>query len=257
MASGIPAAAYVRMSGRTQDKSPAEQRGEITKLAAREGFAIAECHWFTDEAITGDNSTDARAGLAALLHGAQAGTFKMVLARHTNRISREDPMDAIVFYNQLRKAGVGLHTCCEGAIDLEDFTKQLLPCTDPAKIEAVWFAFQRFDTADLGVSELAREMERKGYSSPTGKGWTRNNVAKLLRTTAYVGTSRWGRTQQGNYFISQGEDIVPLTAKAGPHKWRCKPDEDLIVREKASEGIIPAALFKRVQAKLKAQERKA
>ena len=23
-------------------------------------------------------------------------------------------MDAIVFYNQLRKAGVGLHTCCEG-----------------------------------------------------------------------------------------------------------------------------------------------
>ena len=35
-------------------------------------------------------------------------------------------MDAIGFYNQLRKAGVGLNTCCEGAIDLGDFAKQLL-----------------------------------------------------------------------------------------------------------------------------------
>ena len=82
--------------------------------------------WFTDEAITGDSSTDARPGLAALLSAAKAGKFKLVLAWHTNRISREDPMDAIVFYNQLRKAGVGLHTCCEGPIDLEDFAKQLL-----------------------------------------------------------------------------------------------------------------------------------
>src|SRR5208282_1409339 len=108
-----PAAAYIRMSGRTQDKSPAEQRTEITKLATREGFAIVE--WFTDEAITGDSST-----------AAKAGKFKTVLAWHTNRISREDPMDAVVFYNQLRRAGVGLHTCCEGAIDLDSFTAQLL-----------------------------------------------------------------------------------------------------------------------------------
>ena len=94
----IPAAAYIRMSGRQQDKSPAEQRSEITKLATREGSHIVE--WFTDEAITGDSSTDARAGLAALLSAAKAGKFKLVLAWHTNRISREDPMDAIGFYNQ-------------------------------------------------------------------------------------------------------------------------------------------------------------
>ena len=64
--------------------------------------------------------------MAALLSAAKAGKFKLVLAWHTNRISREDPMDAIGFYNKLRKAGVGLHTCCEGSIDLEDFAKQLL-----------------------------------------------------------------------------------------------------------------------------------
>ena len=43
--------------------------------------------------------------------------------RHEELAQREDPMDALVFYNQLRKAGVGLITCCEGRIDLEDFGK--------------------------------------------------------------------------------------------------------------------------------------
>ena len=74
----IPAAAYIRMSGRQQDKSPAEQRLEITKLASREGCQVVE--WFTDEAITGDSSTDARVGLAALLSAAKAGNFKLVLS---------------------------------------------------------------------------------------------------------------------------------------------------------------------------------
>ena len=326
MASGIPAAAYIRMSGRQQDKSPAEQRAEITKLAAREGFSIVNC--FTDEAITGDSSTDTRAGLAALLTAAKAGDFRVVLAWHTNRISREDPMDAIVFYNQLRKAGVGLHTCCEGAIDLEDFAKQLLlfvgqkasndylielsaktlrgkianakaggrnggraifgldrglfdstghlvrrllpgehihmaghrvqllPSTDKTKIEAVRFAFQRFDTADIGLRDLAREMEAKGYPSPTGRGWTHENLGKLFKTAAYVGTSRWGSFRRGKYHVSQGEEIVPIDKTSAPVNWRKKPEEDLIVKEKASEGIIPKALFKRVQAKRNAQERR-
>ena len=35
-------------------------------------------------------------------------------------------MDGIALYNVLRKAGVGLISCCEGAIDLDDFAKQLL-----------------------------------------------------------------------------------------------------------------------------------
>ena len=170
--------------------------------------------------------------MATLLADAKAGKFKVVLALHANRISREDPMDAVVFYNQLRKAGVGLITCGEGAIDLDNFTAQLLlfvnqkasndfltnlsqrvligkihnakaggrnggkaiygldrglfdstggfvrrlmfkeyvhmaghhvqllPCTNPVKIDAVRFAFERFDTADIGVSELGRWSSR-------------------------------------------------------------------------------------------------
>jgi DNA invertase Pin-like site-specific DNA recombinase len=119
-------AGYLRMSSKKQDKSPAEQREEISKLAAREGVTIPEDLWFFDGAITGDSSTEERPGLAALLTAACEGRFTVLFAWHTNRISREDPMDAIVFYNQLRKVGISLHTCCEGSIDLADFTKQLL-----------------------------------------------------------------------------------------------------------------------------------
>ena len=313
----IPAAGYIRMSGRQQDKSPAEQRAEITKLVSREGFAIVE--WFTDEAITGDSSTDARPGLAALLGAAKQGKFKLVLAWHTNRVSREDPMDAIVFYNQLRKAGVGLHTCCEGAIDLASFTGQLvlfvqqkgsndfliemsqktlrgrianakagghnggpavyamdrglfgpdgklvrrlqpgeyvrlaghrvhlLPGTDPAKIEAIRYAFKRYDEADLGLRDLAWELESKGYPSPRGNGWSPRTVLDLLRQRAFIGMARWGAKATGKYHIAQGDEIVPANGKGDNRR---KPEQDIITVEGAHGGIIAVDLFERVQAKL-------
>ena len=323
----IPAGAYIRMSGRQQDKSPAEQRAEITKLAAREGCSIVA--WYTDEAISGDSSTDARAGLADLLTAAKAGTFKVLLAWHTNRISREDPMDAVVFYNQLRKAGVGLHTCCEGAIDLDGFTSQLLlfvnqkasndyltelssrvvrgkianakrggwnggtayygldrglfdsagqlvrrlqpgeyihmvghhvrlvPGTDPIKIEAVRYAYQRMDRADLTLRELARELTAKGYPSPRGTGWTHTNVQRLLTTRAYVGASRWGVTAWGKYHVAQGEEIVTVKnggAKSRKQRRHRKPEEDIIGVAGAHEGIIPVDLFDHVQRRLTRSE---
>lgn len=314
----IPAAAYIRMSGRQQVKSPAEQRAEITKLASRENCEIVE--WFTDEAITGDSSTDARPGLAALLNAAKAGNFKLVLAWHTNRLSREGPMDAIVFYNKLRKAGVGLHTCCEGAIDLDDFAKQLLlfinqkasndflvemsaktlrgrianakagghnggpavygmdrglfddngnlvrrlqageyvrqsghrvrllPSTNQAKIDAVKYAYERFDTSDISFRSLARELDAKGFPRP-GKGWTQSAVGRLLRNRAYAGMSQWGVTAWGKYYEAQGEDIV-ATGNGKQRRRRKKSEEDAITVNGAHEGIISVDLFNRVQNKM-------
>lgn len=318
----IRAAAYCRMSSAKQgEKSIDEQRAEITKLAAREGFRIVE--WYEDKAITGDSTTDERSGLAALLRAAQAGDFRVVLAWHTNRISREDPMDAIVLYNQLRKAGISLHTCGEGAIDLEDFAKQLLlfvtqkgsndflselaaktlrgriasvkaggwgggpavygmdrglfahngklvrrlqageyvkqaghqvrllPSTDKVKVEAVRFAFRRFDEADLTYRALALELTAKGYPAPGGTTWRHGNVINLLRTRAYVGTNRWGATASGKYHTTMGGDIATVNGKATN---RHKPEEDVIAVADAWQGIIPVELFGRVQRKLRQRE---
>jgi site-specific DNA recombinase len=119
-----PAATYIRHSSGKQEKSPAEQRAELDKLAVRHDCRIVQR--YDDAAVTGDSHSGDRPGLADLLAGAKAGDFKTVLIWHTNRLTREDPMDGIALYNVLRKAGVGLISCCEGSIDLDDFAKQLL-----------------------------------------------------------------------------------------------------------------------------------
>ena len=317
----ISAAAYIRMSGRQQDKSPAEQRAEIAKLAAAEGCHVADEHWFFDEAVTGDSTTDERSGLAALLAAAKARRFTVVLAWHTNRISREDPMDAIVFYNQLRKAGVDLHTCCEGPIDLEDFTRQLLlfvnqkgsndfltelsaksvrgkianaklggwnggtapygmergefepsglystagtegqgpegkpsglaALADQRKLEAIRYAFQRFDMAHISKGKLARELQAKGYPAPSRKPWSVHHVDRLLKNPAYAGISRWGVNAWGKYYEARGEQLACSAENAKKGKQRKKPIEDAITVNSSIEGIIPVDLFQRVAKKLK------
>ena len=296
-----PAAAYIRMSGQEQQKSPAEQRDEIAKLAVREGCQIAAQHWFKDDAVTGNSNSDERPGLAELLAAAKAGHFKVLLAWHTNRISREDPMDAIVFYNQLRKAGIELHTCCEGAIDLDDFSKQLLlfinqkgsndflselsakllrgrlataraghwnggpapyamervefdssgrlirrlppggraakgnylrllPCQDERKLEAVRYAFERYDTSHISKNALARELQTKGFPPPNGTPWTRDQVMRLLRSPTYGGTAQWGVRATGRYHQASGNDIIAgVKSKFRKGKGRLKLVEDTII----------------------------
>jgi len=313
-----PAASYTRMSGRQQEKSPAEQREAITKLAARENCEIVE--WFADEAVSGDTSADARPGLAGLVQGAQAGKFSLVLAWHTNRLSREDPMDALVFYNQLRKAGVSLITCCEGRIDLEDFGKQLLlfvgqkgshdyltehsarllrgkintanaggrnggvlaygldrglfdpagklirrllpkecvrlpghivrtlPTTDPARLAAVRFIFNRYEEAAISFRALARELEAKGFPAPESGEWNAGTVAGILRNPLYCRTARFGACSFAKYHRANGGEIVTVNGNKG--KLRRKPQEEWILTPEAHQGIIPVEQFKRVQCKL-------
>ena len=120
----IPAAGYLRMSSGKQERSPAQQRADCEKLAAKEGCEVVL--WFSDEAVTGDSDTTQRSGLRSMLEAAEQGRFKVLLAYHSNRISRADPMDAIADYNRLRKAGTRIVTVSEGEVDLQDFAGQLM-----------------------------------------------------------------------------------------------------------------------------------
>ncbi len=319
-----PAAVYIRHSSGKQDKSPAEQRVEIDKLAARHGCQIVER--FDDAAVTGDSDSGERPGLADLLTAAKAGAFKVVLLWHTNRLTREHPMDGIALYNVLRKAGVGLISCCEGAIDLDDFAKQLLlfigqkgnhdfltelsakslrgklanaregrwnggrapygmeralfdadgrmvrrlrqgeyvkqpgctirlvPTSDQTRREAVSYAFQRFDTADLSVRALAREMHAKGFPAPKAGGWHDKSIYNLLATRAYVGTARWNNRQGGKYTRVRAGELVDISGNA-PTSRLTLPD-DAIEVDDAHEGFIPRDQFDRVQRKLAHQKQR-
>jgi DNA invertase Pin-like site-specific DNA recombinase len=318
-----PAAVYIRHSSGKQEKSPAEQRVEIDKLAARHDCQIVKR--YDDAAVTGDSHSSERPGLADLLAGAKAGAFKTVLIWHTNRLTREDPMDGIALYNVLRKAGVGLISCCEGSIDLDDFAKQLLlfigqkgnhdyltelsakvlrgklanakegrwnggranygmeralfdpegrlvcrlkpgeymtrpghtvklvPTSDPTKREAVCYAFQRFDEADLSLWALAKEMHAKGFPAPRAGGWHDRSVYNILTTRAYVGTARWNHNPGGKYNQVRAGELVSVNGSELPAV--ALPDDAVEVAD-AHEGFIPRDQFDRVQRKLASQKRR-
>jgi predicted aldo/keto reductase-like oxidoreductase len=126
---------------------------------------------------------------------------------------------------------------------------RLLPSEDQAKIDAVKYVFERFASADIGLRNLARELTAKGFPSPNNKGWTHNDIRRMLRNPAYAGTSLWGVDAWGKYHQAQGEDIVS-TGNDKRRARRQKPEQDAIAVEGAHEGIISPDLFNRVQAKL-------
>ena len=130
------------------------------------------------------------------------------------------------------------------------FTIKLVPTSDQTKREAVRYAFQRFDEADLSVRALAREMHAKGFPAPRAGGWHDKSIYNLLTTRAYVGTARWNSRPQRKYHRSGPASWSPSTAR------RCSrlalPDDALEVAD-AHEGFIDREQFDRVQRKLAAR----
>ncbi len=115
----IRAAEYVRMSSGKQERSPAQQRSEIAKLAKVEGCEIA-CK-FSDEAISGDSGPEQRPGFGAMLEAAEHKEFEVLLVENGDRIGRFDSIAGAEYYNRLREAGIRIVTCSDGVIDLDSF----------------------------------------------------------------------------------------------------------------------------------------
>lgn len=120
----IPAAGYVRMSSSKQERSPAQQRGEILKLAEKLGGEVVL--WLSDEAITGDSGPEKRPAFKDMLAAAESGKFRMLLAENQDRIGRFDSLEGAQYFARLRKAGIKIVTCSDGPIDLDSFEGRLM-----------------------------------------------------------------------------------------------------------------------------------
>jgi DNA invertase Pin-like site-specific DNA recombinase len=112
-----PAVGYIRMSTDKQEDSPARQRGEIERMAAKGGYVIL-C-WYEDHGLTGTESLN-RPEFQRLLKDAAAGKFRAVLMYEQSRFSREDALDAMMHWRLFRDAGVKLVTCQRGEIRFDD-----------------------------------------------------------------------------------------------------------------------------------------
>jgi DNA invertase Pin-like site-specific DNA recombinase len=119
-----PAAAYIRMSSSKQEASPAQQRQEIAKLAAKHGCRILQ--EFIDEAISGDD-TARRKGFQEMHKAAcNGGGFTTIFCWDQDRFGRFDSLEAGFWIWPLRRAGIKLITVAQGVINWDDFQGRLI-----------------------------------------------------------------------------------------------------------------------------------
>lgn len=119
------AAAYYRCSTDKQDKSIEDQRAEVLKRAAREGYRIIR--EYVDEAISGDD--DSRPDFQRLMGDvATIHDFDAIFVWSQDRFSRSDTLDAAQYWKLLRDRNVVLFACVEGAVRFDSIQAILMAC---------------------------------------------------------------------------------------------------------------------------------
>lgn len=120
---GIPAAAYYRMSSDKQEASIPAQRAAVERYAEEHGYRIVCEH--TDAAVSGD-ATEKRLGFQRMIADSERGDFQVVLCWDQDRFGRFDPLEAGYWIKPLRDHGVRLVTIAQGEIDWDDFAGRLI-----------------------------------------------------------------------------------------------------------------------------------
>ena len=118
-----PAAGYIRMSTDKQDKSPAQQREAIERLAKDRGYHVVA--WYEDHGISGD-ATERRGGFLKMRDDAESGDFEIVLAWDSSRIGRFDSLEGGYWLYPFIQAGIAFETVVDGSIGLDSFAGRLV-----------------------------------------------------------------------------------------------------------------------------------
>lgn len=111
---------------------------------------------------------------------------------------------------------------------------------DPNEIETVRYIFERSIQGD-GLVKIADKLNRAGIPSPMNRLWAHDEINKILRNPAYIGTVRWGRLKLGKF--PRLENSWGDTRRGMIHdqdKWS--------VKKNAHEAIIDEDTFERAQA---------
>jgi len=119
----IPAVAYLRRSTDRQEQSLGDQRSEIARFAAENGYRLVR--EYMDDAISG-TTADERPGFQRMITDAKTGTFKAVVVWNSDRFSRGDVTETEHYRYLLRRAGVGLVSVTEGYLNREGIDADVL-----------------------------------------------------------------------------------------------------------------------------------
>lgn len=157
---------YVRMSTRSQEHSPEQQRAAIAAYAAKHGYAIG--HEYADLGVSGDKANK-RPQFRQMIADGAAGKFSRIICYDRSRFGRFDSLEAGQWITPLRDAGVCLETVADGPEDWDDFGGRIVAAVSA---EAKHQFLQ--DLARGVVRGMTDKMaEGRGYCGPTPFGYRR------------------------------------------------------------------------------------
>src|SRR5437899_9340982 len=103
-----PAVTYYRMSTDKQEKSIEDERIEVERMAAREGYSILRD--YVDEAISGDDTRKRKAFQQMIRDATDKRDFRFILCWDRKRFGRFHSVEAGYWISPLVQAGVQIHT---------------------------------------------------------------------------------------------------------------------------------------------------
>jgi DNA invertase Pin-like site-specific DNA recombinase len=122
---------------------------------------------------------------------------------------------------------------------------------DPVEVKIVRWIFTTYNRKDENPYSIAKQLNEKGISSPSGGKWSDHTVKAILTNPIYVGLDHIGFRAIGTHYrMENGKGVRPE-----PNAPQTQSRKGRIISTKAiHEGIINVKLYNRVQRKIDANE---
>jgi site-specific DNA recombinase len=207
----VNAVGYIRMSSAGQEASPDQQRHEIEKLAVTHNYRIVR--WYDrDLGISGD-ATEKRADFQQMVHDAtEKRDFEVILVWDSDRFGRFDSIEMGYWVHPLRKAGVRLHSVCQGPIGWSDFSGRIVTAVQTeAKHQ-----YLRDLSRNVLRGRLARARQGRWTGSRPAFGYDLRDGQLIVGDPAKVRAVRWIFKRYTELDVSVLDLAEELNAKSFP-----------------------------------------
>jgi site-specific DNA recombinase len=130
------------------------------------------------------------------------------------------------------------------------WTMRFVLSEDSAIVATARWIWKAYVETDLGITSIARDLNRRGVDSPTGKKWSVETVEGILTNRVYTGANVFGRNRYGKYH-HLGEKGETVEGRPQKHCTACP-----IITEDRHDALIDQEMFDRAQQKLASRRQK-
>lgn len=124
----------------------------------------------------------------------------------------------------------------------------LVPSNTPGEVQHVQWIFNTYLELEVGIREIARQLNEKGVKSPRGGDWCIGTVRDILRNPVYKGELCFGRRAMGEFHRhEQGHaQAVGMNSRSVTRR----PRDKWIVNKKPELALVSAETWDAVNSRL-------